>query len=174
MKRHQFYLTLAILSFIGLVIISTYAVIDSVNFDRGCEGHLKRAADANSIELAQQELQIAIDYIEDNNLTEGYTSVLYTTPDEDLGYWYSNLSQANNELINMINDGTATNLEKSNMLIKLRETLIDHKGGDTGDKVTVPAGASRYPNNATYGWIWLVTSLGICIFFPAALFSHLD
>lgn len=169
MKRHQFYFTLAILSFIGLLILSTYAIIDGVNFDRGCGGHLKRAADANSIELAQQELQIAIDYIEDNNLTEGYTSVIYTTPDEDLGYWYSNLSQANNELINMINDGNATNLEKSNMLIKLRETLIDHKGGDTGDTITVPMGTSRYPNNATYVWLLWITTIGVCVFFPAAI-----
>lgn len=38
-------------------------------------GFLKRAADANTIELANQELTKALDYLEANNLTSGYTSI---------------------------------------------------------------------------------------------------
>jgi len=147
---------LSALSFITFIAICTFAVVDSVKFDRNCEGHLKRAADANSIEMAQAELQIAIDYIQAEDLDTGYTSIFYTTPDEDMGYWATNLKQANNELKEMISADTSSNLEKSNMLIKLRETLLDHKGGDSGDTVTVPGGVSRYPNNATYMWtLWI-------------------
>ena len=106
--------------------------------------------------MAQAELQIAIDYIQAEDLDTGYTSIFYTTPDEDMGYWATNLKQANNELKEMISADTSSNLEKSNMLIKLRETLLDHKGGDSGDTVTVPGGISRYPNNATYMWtLWI-------------------
>jgi hypothetical protein len=158
MKSRLSFLTSG-LTFIIFLVICGYSIVDAVQFDRNCEGHLKRAADANSIELAQTELQIAIDYIEKNDLDTGYTSVLYTTPDEDMGFWAKNLNQANNELLAMIATDTSTNLEKSNMLIKLRETLLDHKGGDTGDSVTVPAGTSRYPNNASY--LWLCLSFGL-------------
>jgi hypothetical protein len=160
---------LSALSFIGFLTICGFAVVDAVKFDRNCEGHLKRAADANSIEMAQAELQIAIDYIEAEDLDTGYTSIIYTTPDEDMGYWANNLKQANNELKDMISADTSSNLEKSNMLIKLRETLIDHKGGDSGDTVTVPSGVSRYPNNATYMWALLISSLCCVVFFFMAI-----
>ena len=102
----------SVLTFIIFLVICGYSIVDSVQFDRNCGGHLKRAADANSIEMAQAELQIAIDYIESNDLDTGYTSVLYTTPDEDLGFWAKNLNQANNELLAMIDTDTSTNLEK--------------------------------------------------------------
>ena len=162
----------SVLTFIIFLVICGYSIVDSVQFDRNCGGHLKRAADANSIEMAQAELQIAIDYIESNDLDTGYTSVLYTTPDEDLGFWAKNLNQANNELLAMIDTDTATNLEKSNMLIKLRETLIDHKGGDTGDSVTVPRGTSRYPNNANYLWLCLSFGLACPIFLIIGFVSN--
>ncbi len=63
-------------------------ILNNIQFDRGCEGHLKRAADANTIAVAIPEVDKALKYIEDNDLTEGYTSILYNTPDEDIGYWY--------------------------------------------------------------------------------------
>lgn len=164
MKTRITFIAIA-LSFIAFLIVCGYAVVDAVQFDRNCEGHLKRAADANSIEMAQAELQIAIDYIEAEDLDTGYTSIFYTTPDEDMGYWANNLREANNELKDMISADTSSNLEKSNMLIKLRETLLDHKGGDSGDQVTVPGGVSRYPNNATYMWLLLATTFSCVGFF---------
>ncbi len=168
MKTRISFITSA-LSFIAFLIICGYAVVDAVQFDRNCEGHLKRAADANSIEMAQAELQIAIDYIEAEDLDTGYTSIIYTTPDEDMGYWANNLREANNELKDMISADTSSNLEKSNMLIKLRETLLDHKGGDSGDQVTIPTGTSRYPNNAAYMWTLLISTFSCIIFFIAGI-----
>ena len=40
---------------------------------------------------------------------------------------------------------TATSLEKTNVLMKLRETLTDES--EDGTEVTVPNGISIYPNN---------------------------
>ena len=112
---------------------------------RDCLGHLKRAADANSVELAQQELNVAIDYMDEHHLNEGgYTSVLYTTPDEDIGFWYDNITACKKDLDTLPKD--ATQLERSNVLIKLRETLIDH--GPSGDELTYPEGLAWYPYNA--------------------------
>ncbi len=126
----------------------------SVQFDRGCGGHLKRAADSNSIELAQKELQLAVDYMELNGLTEGYASVIYQTPDEDVGFWHDNIASSLGELKGT--PSTAASLEKSNVLIKLRETLIDH--GSSGDSITVPAGISRFPNNRLFAFLWIISA----------------
>ena len=118
----------------------------AVSFTIDCDGHLKRAADANTIELAKQELKVALSYLGKNQLTDGYTSVWYRTPDEDIGFWYKNLKSSMEELEKVTVE--TTQLEKSNLLIKLRETLLDH-GGD-GDKVTVPQGISVFPQNRGY------------------------
>ena len=41
--------------------------------DPSMTGYLKRAADANTIILANEEFSKAISYLESNNLTSGYT-----------------------------------------------------------------------------------------------------
>ncbi len=129
-------------------------VVNSIVFDRNCEGYLKRAADANTIELAKQNLGVAVKYLENNQLTSGYTSVVYRTPDEDVGFWYENLRASLKELNEVRPD--ATQLEKSNVLMKLRETLLDE--GENGTCVTVPNGMSVFPNNVAYA-NWGIVSL---------------
>lgn len=126
--------------------------VRSVKFDQNCGGHLKRAADANTIETAESELKTALDYLESNGMVNGYTSVLYNTPDEDVTFWYQNLKDSYNGLI-ALND-SVSELEKSNMLIKLRETLIDHS--KDGENITMPDGISRFPNNFEWGLMRLV------------------
>jgi hypothetical protein len=129
-----------------------------VIFERGAEGYLKRAADANSVELARNELDIALKYVEAEGLKNGYTSVFYRTPDEDVGFWYRNLKTSQAELLSI--PATATPLEKSNMLMKLRETLLD--SGEKSVHVTLPSGVSVFPNNVAYA-IWItISGLFLC------------
>lgn len=152
-------LVTAILLTISWIVVCVVIIIKSIQFDQNCGGNLKRAADANTVEMAKRELYTALDYIERNNLMTGYTSAIYKTPDEDLGFWYNNIKTAYQEL-----DSLPVNsepLQKSNMLMKLRETLIDH--GDSGDEITVPNGVSRYPNNLAYGVIFLFSFLACLI-----------
>ena len=125
------------------------AIVRGIQFDRGAEGYLKRAADANTVELAETQLGIAVDYIEKKDLTKGYTSVIYRTPDEDVGFWYTNLKISLEELQAL--DSASTVLERSNMLMKLRETLIDDSG--SGVRITTPAGISLFPMNTGFA-IW--------------------
>lgn len=150
---------LAIVAVIALLAVVTSAAVRSINFDRNCTGRLQRAADANTIEIAKVELAAAVDHLNKVDLRSGYTSVLYTTPDEDIGFWYNNLAASLAELDAIPEN--ATQLEKSNVLMKLRETLIEvgDKGGQT---VTCPAGISRYPHNkmyavATWGLLIMLT-----------------
>lgn len=114
-----------------------------IEIDRNCLTHLKLASDANTVELASEQLSIAINYLEAEQLTEGYTSVVYNTPDDDIGFFYKNLKSSQEEL-NKVTQETSM-LERTNILMKLRETLLDH--GSHGDDITYPEGLSRYPYN---------------------------
>lgn len=138
-------------------------IIRGIEFNVNCKGYLKRAADANTVSIAKQELDMALDYLEKEGLTEGYTSVLYKTPDEDIGFWYSNLKSASKELGNILED--ASTLEKSNALMKLRETLVDQ--GEKGSIITCPKGIARYPYNGVLGTLLI---LSIVFFFIAYIF----
>lgn len=150
-----------ILTIISLGIFTT-VIVKSISFDQNCEGYLKRAADANTIEMAQKELGRALNYLEENDITKGYTSVMWRTPDEDVEFWYNNIKTSCEELKGL--SDTATSLEKSNMLIKLRETLMD--AGEKGSYITVPHGISRFPNNLMWGvllWVAILIIAGIII-----------
>jgi hypothetical protein len=138
-KKAVMILTLVLLSLSVFVII----MIKSINLKTNCTGYLKRAADAGSVEIALKELTTAINYLEAHHMTSGYTSIVWNTPDEDVAFWYANLKASQSELIKA--SGQANALEQSNVLIKLRETLIDH--GKEGEELTVPDGLSRHPNN---------------------------
>ena len=82
----QFGIIVAILLFLASCVVPTICVIKSIKFDQRCGGYLKQAADANTVELAANRLDKAIEYIESNSMTEGYTSVLWKTEDENVGF----------------------------------------------------------------------------------------
>lgn len=151
--------------FLGALMIATFVAwlsfrgVANIQFGRSCEGHLKRAADANTIELAVSELETAVSYMEDHQMTRGYTSILYTTPSEDIGFWHRNVMSALEELKRIVPESTSP-LERSNVLMKLRETLLDQ--GDKSVKVTSPDGIDVYPHNVLVcilGWITALLAL---------------
>lgn len=148
--------TVGILTIIPFVCMAIFAAVVSVQFDRNCKGRLKRAADANSVETARDELAAAVKYLEGTGKTSGYTSVLYRTPDEDVGFWFKNLKSSLETLDKL--PPAASELERSNLLMKLRETLLDSHG-EHGAGVTVPTGISRFPGNAGFAVLFILSLL---------------
>ena len=142
------------------IIVVTILIILSVKFNQNCGGYINRAADSNSIEMAKAELLRAIIYLENKGDTIGYTSVLWRTPDEDIGFWYHNLKSSYKQLDEI--NPQATELEKTNVLMKLRETLLDDSG-DSGDEITKPAGISKYPHNAFWGIVTVFAVITLSI-----------
>jgi len=143
--------TILALSVFGIIIVK------NITLKQNCTGYLKRAADANTIEVASMQLAKAISYLEEKKLTSGYTSIIYKTPDEDVEFWYNNLKSSQNELLKVTQN--TSSLEKSNLLMKLRETLIDN--GKDGEILTVPNGLSRYPNNLLWGLLMWISGIFI-------------
>ena len=154
------------LTFLGIfiiiisLIVPTIMAVKAIKFTQQCGGYLKQTADANTVELALERITLAIDYIEKNNLTDGYTSVLWKTEDENINYWYRNIKACREELEANLE---SSSLEKSNVLMKVRETLTDN-GGEGGTTLTIPTGISRYPHNALFGILLTISIilLSVC------------
>ena len=140
------YLIAIMMIVIGLI-TPVLCIVKKIQFTQNCSGYLKQAADANTAAIALNRVTVALDYIERNRLTDGYTSVIYTTEDENIGFWYQNIKACKAELEACLN---SSQLKQTNVLMKVRESLMD------GSKLTIPAGISRYPNNAIYAiFAWL-------------------
>lgn len=157
--------TIATLLIIFSLISPIITIIVGVRFNQNCSGYIKQAADANSVELALQRLDMAIAYVEDNELTDGYTSIFYKTEDDNIGFWYQNLKTCREELVNCLE---STQLEKTNVLLKVRESLTDE--GKDGTELTLPNGISRYPSNGQFCF-WNTMSL-ILMFIGCCLFER--
>ncbi len=151
----KIFMVLAIIATIVFGAWSTVRIQKAVQFDMNCTQYIKRAADANTVETAKEELAKAISYAEENNLTEGVVSVFLHQPINDIGYWYKNMVESYSGLDNIPED--ATSLERSNALMKLRETLTD--GGESGVSVTIPNGISIYPRNVSFFWCGLLSGI---------------
>ncbi len=159
---------ISIIVFILALISPILTTIKSIQFDQKCSGYLKQAADANSVELAERQLNLAIDYIEQHELTSGYTSVLWNTEDENIEYWYNNLKQCQKELAATKDNST---LENTNVLMKLRESLTDVD--QNGTTLTIPYGISRYPNNLLYGILNIISGIVFVLYFGILFKIHL-
>ena len=158
MRRNSSSLSSAILLMLVGAFVPVACLIMNIQFDQNCGGYLKQAADANTVELAKQRIDIAVKYMEDNHLTDGYTSVLWRTEGDNVGYWYNNVKACQKELAEC-QDGSQ--LEKSNVLMKVRESLTDD--GKKGTELTLPKGISRYPDNALFGVLFWIGALIFCI-----------
>ena len=158
-NRAQRAIVIACLLFLPLLAFVGSRWYLSVVFTQECGGHLKRAADANTVDLARSELETAVAYIEREGLTADYTSILYRTPDEDVGFWHRNLAASLEELRAVSPD--ASQLERSNVLMRLRETLLDH--GEHGEGVTMPDGISVFPYNRAFCFFGLAPLLTACV-----------
>lgn len=153
-KSTKKFMVLAIIATIVLGANLTVREVKDVQFDMNCTQYIKRVANASTIEIAKENLANAISYAEENNLTEGIVSIFLHQPENDIGYWYKNMTEAYAELENLPED--VTSLEKTSALMRLRKTLIDESGSKVS--VRIPDGISIYPNNVFYFW-WGLLSL---------------
>ena len=147
-------ISLSIVLFVSCLGYGTYKAIV---FDTQCKEYLSLAANANSIELARTNLDKAIQYIEQNQLTSGNTAFFIKGPSTDLTSWYANLKACQKEVWAMdVKKGTV--LEETNLLMKLRESLLNN------EVVIVPEFLSMYPyQKVTILMLYISAIFGILI-----------
>lgn len=150
-------MTLFIVCSVLFTIWSGIRIAADYSFKNNCSGYLTRASNANSIELAEQNLTRAIEYLERNGLMEGQVSIFLRQPKNDITHWYANLKSAQEQL-QSIDTENISNLEESNILMKLRETLTDE------GSIVCLDGISVYPNNVGLFWLGIISGIGACVF----------
>ena len=142
------------------IVIYGIAIFKAATVNAECISYFKMAADANSVEIAEKHLSTGIHYLEENNLTEGNTKIFIYKPTDDFGLWYENLKSAQEQLQTLTEMEELSDLEESNALMKLRETLLYSDGA-----VTHPNYISFYPNHI--GWVvtlWTIWLLWVLVF----------
>ena len=149
-----------LLCFIVPIFLYGTAITKTINMNAECIGYLKMAANANSVELAEKHLSKGIEYLEENNLKYGSTGIIFHTPDNNIEFWYENLKSAQIQLQEFESE---SELEESNILMKLRETLLDEAGN-----VTHPNMISFYPNHIF--WVWFLALGWILLSMPVGRF----
>lgn len=155
------YQTLMGISIVVFLMWGVIRVFRYYEFKNNCGGYLTRAANANSIELAEENLTRAIEYLENNNLTSGQVSIFLRQPKNDITYWYKNLKSAQAQLQN-INTDEISNLEESNILMKLRETLTENSSD--GTILVLPEGIEIFPKNVAFLLWGVVSFVAIFVF----------
>lgn len=153
-KFAKCFLALTIVCTVLFVGWAALLTVKEVQFDMNCNSYIHRAAGAMDVQTAKTELAKAIDYIEQNNLTEGNASIFFENPRNDIGFWYNTLKTAYNELDTFPED--ATQLEKSNFMMRMYESFLE---------VGLPFGISIYPNNVFYFWWAILSFIGAVLFY---------
>lgn len=161
-----FFIFLCIICILIPCIVYGVAIAKILQMDANCISYFEMSADANSVELAKKHLTLGIKYLEENNLTEGNTKIIFYKPTKDLGLWYENLKSAQNQLQELISKDELTELEESNALMKLRETLLNSSGS-----VTHPTMISFYPSHVGWFWAMLLIWLLWLVAIPFGLFA---
>jgi len=150
-----FFIILCVIAILIPFIVYGVSIVKCVQFNANCTGYLKMAADANSVKLAEKHLSTAIEYLEANDLTHGNTKIIVYRPENDIGFWYENLKSAQIQLQDLNAREDLTELEESNALMKLRETILNSSGS-----VTRPENIMYYPAHVSWLWtnclIWLL------------------
>lgn len=154
-SNKSLYIFLCLICIVIPMLVYGGAIIKTIQMDVNCISYFELAADANSVELAEKHLTTGIEYLETNNITSGSTKILINNPKNDIGIWYENLKSAQTQLQEMNKREDLTELEESNALMKLRETLLSSEGN-----VTHPSMISFYPNHVlpfwTFCFIWIL------------------
>lgn len=160
---------LKVLLILPLLLLISFGIYREVDYSRHVQGYLKRAADANTVPLAEKQLSIALKEMEQRGLTSGSTHILYSTPDTDVEFWYSNIKAAHSELLAI--GPESSQLEQTNILMKLRESLLDEGGKSV--KVTDPENISLFPNQKFLFYCLLFSLVLFMIAFFDGVLEHI-
>lgn len=129
------------------IVVFIYA---ELSFKANCTDWLSSAANASTVMIAHDRLSVALSYLEKRNLNSGSTHIIYYSPVNDVSLWYKNIKSSQTELSLLIEHddelsvGQDKHLRESNVLMKLREVLLDN------GEIVKPPNIALYPHIVSY------------------------
>ena len=128
-----FWGTISVAFLVCLIIFRLFSVFV---FEISCKEYINNATKAVDIETAKSELEKAINYMEERDLTHGTVSILFENPKNDIGFWYSSIKNIYEELQTFPKDVFKS--DETDFLRSVQEKI---------QNITVPDGISIYPYN---------------------------
>jgi hypothetical protein len=128
-------------------------------FDDNCVYHLGEAMKStSSADYSKSEMERAVKYIEDRNLTSGFTSIVGNQPDENLSLWYYDI-RGKQAYIDHLHD-LPSDVRK--------DQIADHAEYVNAfnmhrKDVDIPNGISIYPYNTLF-FVWSMISIVMLLF----------
>lgn len=153
-------------SFLVLFGIGASGLVRDIHNQRDVKGWLELAASAPTVERADEFLGKAIDGIERKGWTSGNSALFFRNPDMDLAIWYSQITGAKATTSDIMGRD-ATQLERDNALMKIREVLTED--GEKGTKIDCPGNLTWFPGQlgifciAIFAGLALSVALGACM-----------
>ncbi|MFR2534174.1 MAG: hypothetical protein ACLTEH_06295 [Clostridia bacterium] len=145
------FLALAIIFTIFSLMYIIVRIDKGIQFNTSCNSYITAAVEAESPQLAKENLAKALTYLESNKLTSGNSSILRGHRD-DISRWYQTISNSYTKL----NTTPLEKLEKSNYLIQMRKDIL---------MVNHPSGISICQNKIIF-LLWKVLAFaGMPLFF---------
>ena len=147
---------LALPAFIG----TGYHVLLGYQYNQRFEVHLDRAVHATDVKLASQELEIAKKWLEETKKTSGNSSVTIDIAQNDLGYFYQNISEATQRLNAL--SAEPNSVAASNELLKFEGSFKVKT--EKGETLRQPENLEIFPNQRIWfyggGVLWVLALIG--------------
>ena len=129
-------------------------------FEIHCGVYLRRAANANDIKNAKESLYKALMYAHKRGLTEGNTSVVIYDPNNDIGFWYDELSAAYDALNQL--PANASVADRTWAFDRIRQYVAED---------CRPGSLAFYPYHRIMFWAMGASTFGTLLFALLALFA---
>lgn len=154
---HRFFVVLFAIS-LGSVIACgfTYAIL-AVNCRAGITDSLREAAQSQTPEDAILHLNSVIEYMEENELTYGYTSIVTPDETENLETWYKKVVSVRDQIDNM--PDSISIYEKAAFVSFVMGNIVSCRQCNFYSRA--PEGISVYPYNKLLSRIFLFSTI-IC------------
>lgn len=149
MRKGVFYLLCSILATIIFLTWAVFRLNALFEFQEEIQGYLQNYVEAGTVDVALDNLNKAVQALEEKEMTDGTTGIFREYPNDDVGLWYNNLLKSRNQLIAIENQ---SEYAKSIILEKQRNGLTGN-----GTSIELPEGISAFPHNKGYFW-WEILS----------------
>lgn len=125
-----------------IIIVSTR----NHDFSKNCSEYLKLAGNAPTIEMADEFIGLALNYIESKNLTSGNSGCFLKTPKNDVGIWYRKIKGAKETTAALItktkeDPASISQTDRDNALMNIKKVLLDNESS-----VILPDNIALFPN----------------------------
>ena len=155
----------ALFTLFGIIAVMCIAsaIISTIFFRIKCETPLRKAALAETLPEAKVNLDKAIQFVEQNWLTTGYSSLFFKDDEYNITKWYATLKSAQSEIDILYVKGY-DQVEELDALIALLIKLTDIPENKQcvflNDIVFVPTGLQFVP---LYESVWIVFLFSITV-----------